>query len=254
MTSPSKLQDTQLPKMTSFFDPLTEKHISEEDYQHAQLVWDHFSFETLQDYMQVYLTSDVTLLADVFETYRHFFKTKFNLDPAHYVSLPSLSYDCALKFTNCSIEYIHDEDTYQFIKEAIRGGVSTICRRYAEANNPYLKDFDSNRPSSYIMYFDCNSLYSSVMTMNLPYKNFRFLKPNEFTKVRESIISYQDSDEVGYFVQCDLMYPSYTHDDTKDLPLAPRHFSIEKEHLSTYNLNLLQAFGIQHAGSAIRSV
>jgi hypothetical protein len=245
MSDPSRLQDTKLPEMTSFYDPLSEKHISEQDYDHAKRVWDHFSCNSLEDYMRIYLTSDVTLLADVFETYRFFFKEKFGLDPAHYVSLPSLSYDCALKFTNCSMDYIHDEDMYHFIREAIKGGVSSISRRYAEANNPYLKDFDSNLPTSYIMYFDCNSLYSSVMTMRLPFENFEFLKPEEFSKVKNNIANYRDSDDIGYFVQCDLMYPAHVHDETRDLPLAPRHFLVGKEHLSPYNRELAQILGIK---------
>ena len=248
MTHHRKLLLKKLPDAQHFYDSLTEKAITTEDYEHSKMVWEHFSCKTLEDYMRVYLTSDVTLLADIFETYRDFFKAKFDLDPAHYVSLPSLSYDCALKYTKCKIEHIHDEDTYHFIKAAVRGGVSTISKRFAKANNPYLgeENYDPDKPNSFIMYFDCNSLYSSVMTMNLPYKKFKFLQPEQFPDISEKIQNYHDDDNVGYFIQCDLEYPKKIHNRTKDLPLAPRHFDVERQHLSPYNLELADSLGIRH--------
>ena len=244
MTDIEKLKERRLPCMSDFHDSLNEKDISTEDYQHAQNVWQKFSCQTLEDYMKIYLTCDVTLLADVFEGYRDFFKAKFDLDPAHYVSLPSLSYDCALKFTKCKIDYIYEEETYNFIKSAIKGGVASISRRYALANNPYVGNFDPDKPSSYIMYFDCNSLYSSIMTMKLPFKHFKFIDPETFSL--NDILNYDDEDDYGYFVQCDIFYPEHIHDKTKDLPLAPRHFTVEKEHLSPYNQHLVETLGIQN--------
>ena len=248
MTEFRKLEDETLPDRSAFYDPLREMEVSEADYLHAEKVFKHFACRSLRDYMMVYLTSDVTLLADIFEAYRDFFKTKFDLDPAHYVSLPSLSYDCAMKYTRCKIDYIHDEETYQFVKQAIRGGVSTICRRYAKANNTYLggENYTPNKPTSFIMYFDCNSLYSSVMTMSLPYRNFTFIPSDEFGDVEEKIMQYRDDDKVGYFIECDLKYPTKIHDETRDLPFAPQHFKVQKKHLSPYNKQLVNTLGIQH--------
>ena len=244
MTKKEKLKETCLPDISCFYDPLSDKHISEEDYEHAKKVWKQFSCQSIQDYMSIYLICDVTLLADIFESYRDFFISKFDLDPAHYVSLPSLSYDCALKYTKCKIDYIYDEETYTFVKSAIKGGVASIVRRYAKANNPYMNDFNCNRPSSYIMYFDCNSLYSSIMTMKLPYRNFQFIDPKTISL--KDILNYTDEDDYGYFVKCDLLYPENIHDQTKDLPLAPRHFTIENKHLSSYNQHLVENLHIQN--------
>ena len=244
MSTKEKLNDSSLPDISKFYDPLSEKHISPEDYEHAVNVWNNFSCQTLQDYMLIYLTCDVTLLADIFESYRAFFKSKFDLDPARYVSLPSLSYDCALKYAKCKIEYMYDEETFLFVKSAIKGGVASISRRYARANNPYIDDFDRSRPLSYIMYFDCNSLYSSIMTMKLPYKNFQFVDPKTISI--QDILRYTDENDCGYFIQCDLFYPKTIHDQTKDLPLAPRHFDIGKEHVSPYNQQLVDNLNIQN--------
>ena len=62
------LQETKLPSKDLFYSKLYDEHISDEDYQHAIKVWDSFNCETLKDYHDLYLKSDVLLLADLFET------------------------------------------------------------------------------------------------------------------------------------------------------------------------------------------
>lgn len=244
VTSFDQLKETKkLPGFADFYDKLQEKNISEEDYCQAKKIWQHFSCQNLEEYMKIYLICDVTLLADVFESYRDFFSKKFNLDPASYVSLPSLCFDCALFFTKAKIDYIYDEETYVFIKKSIRGGVSTVTRRFAETNTPSLPNFDPMKPDSCIYYFDCNSLYSSIMTMKLPYKDFRFIEPSKITK--RDILNYQNEDNVGYLIECNLKYPKKIHDETKDLPLVPRQFEIKQEHLSPYNRELVEKLNIQ---------
>ena len=45
------------------------------------------------------------------------------------------------------------------VERGIRGGICHAIRRYAEANNKYMKNYDKNKESSYIQYLDANNLY-----------------------------------------------------------------------------------------------
>ena len=87
----SKLQSEGLPSKDKFYSTLYKSDVSDEDYQRAQRVWSHFSMKTMRDYHDLYLETDVLLLADVFENFRRTCMESYELDPAHYVSAPGLS-------------------------------------------------------------------------------------------------------------------------------------------------------------------
>ena len=90
MDSFDRFLETQLPPIEKFHSSLTDESISEKDYQHAQKVWETFSCETLGDYHDLYLKTDVTLLADVFQTFRRTCINAYKLDPLHYYTAPRL--------------------------------------------------------------------------------------------------------------------------------------------------------------------
>ena len=78
---------------------------------------------------------DVLQLADVFEAFRDFSMRHYQLDPAHYVSLPSLSWDAMLKYTGVELELPTDSAIYEFFRDALRGGICVAVKRHAIANN-----------------------------------------------------------------------------------------------------------------------
>jgi hypothetical protein len=173
MNSVSRLQQDCLPAREHFFSRLTNKACSEEDYAHAQRVWNKFGCKTMQDYHDLYLKTDVLLLADVFESFRKATLDTFGLDPAYYVSAPQLSWDCMLKMTNCELSLLSDPAMFKLINNNLRGGISVITKRYAKANNKYMgENFKSDEPSSYILYLDANNLYGWAMSEPLPYDDF----------------------------------------------------------------------------------
>ncbi|CAB4017625.1 Gastrula zinc finger [Paramuricea clavata] len=100
----SKLNTEGLPSKDKFYSSLYESEVKEEDYQRAIKVWDHFKMKTMRDYHDLYLETDVLLLADVFENFRKTCLENYKLDPAHYISAPSLSWDAFLKQSGEEIE------------------------------------------------------------------------------------------------------------------------------------------------------
>ena len=57
-----------------------------------------------------------------------------------------------------------DPDKYMFFEQGMRGGVSYINKRYSKANNECCKDYDKEKPKSYIIYLDINNLYGHAMS------------------------------------------------------------------------------------------
>lgn len=109
----------------------------------------------------------MTLLADVFQSYRQLCLNHLTLEPLHYLSLPALTYDAALKYTKVELELIKDPDMHQMIESGIRGGVSVISHRHARANNPHVDGYNAAEPESYLWYIDAN--VSIFMTLRLPH-------------------------------------------------------------------------------------
>jgi len=96
----SKFNDTQLSPIEMFYSKLNDSDISPEDFKHAQRVWDCFKMKDFRHHHDLYLMTDVVLLADVFENYvcskRRLFKN-YELDPCWYYPAPRLAWDACLK-------------------------------------------------------------------------------------------------------------------------------------------------------------
>ena len=120
-------------------------------------MWTDFGLQTLGELHDLYLATDVMLLADVFERFRTWEYEQYQLDPAHFYTLPSLSWCAALKKTGVELQILPDIDMALFIDRALVGGISMVANHYAAANNPYLQQYDESKPTSWIMNFDCTN-------------------------------------------------------------------------------------------------
>ena len=113
-----------------------------------------FKLENLGDYHDLYVQSDTLLLADVFNNFRDKCLKEYELDPAHFLSLPGLAWQACLKKTNIELELLTDYDMLQMIEEGMRGGICHSIHRYAKANNKCVKNYNNDEESSYIQYLD----------------------------------------------------------------------------------------------------
>ena len=95
-----------------------------------------------------------------------------HLDPAKFLSAPKLSWQAAFKKTEVKLELLTDIDMLLIVEKGIRGGIYHATHHYAKANNKYMKDYDKNKESSYLKYWDVNNLYGWAMLQKLPVNNF----------------------------------------------------------------------------------
>ena len=140
---------------------------------HHQKVSEVFKLKNLGDYHDVYFQSDTFLLADVFENFRNKCIEIYEPDPAHILSAPGLVSQACLKKTEVELELLTDIDMVMMFDKGIRGGICQAIHRYAKANNKYMKNYDKNIESSYLMYFDGNNLYGWAMSQKLPVNGFK---------------------------------------------------------------------------------
>ncbi len=106
-----KLESTEYPNYESFFDNLKDKNIELKEYERGKKLWNYFKCKTFKEYMELYLTCDVLILADCFESFRDLSLKHYGLDPAHYISSPGFSWDAMLKYTKIELELLTDQDS-----------------------------------------------------------------------------------------------------------------------------------------------
>jgi hypothetical protein len=210
-----------LPKKKWFYNDLTDTPISDKNYKHAQKVFKTFECQTFQDYHDLYLITDVLLLADVWEAFRSQGMKNNELDPAHFYGVPGFTFASWKK--QCMeegqepIELLNDYDMFIFFERSKRGGLSQISHRYAKANNKHCPWFDPKQPTSHILYIDMNSLYPTVMSkFPLPHSRFQW----RYDYTLDDILQLSPYGETGCLVECDIEYPEELHNIHNDYPCA----------------------------------
>ncbi|CAH3033769.1 unnamed protein product, partial [Porites lobata] len=225
VSSLEKLSETQLPPKEECYSKLNDEDITEDDYQHANNVWDSFKCKSLRDYHDLYLKTDVLLLADVFENFRKTCLKHYKLDPAHYYTSPGLAWDACLKETGQELHLLNDYDMLMMIEKGIRGGITHISKRYAEANNKYMKSYNPDEESTFIQYLDANNLYGWAMSQSLQTHGFKWMRnltKETLMEILEKVNhSMSNRGRKGYIFEVDLEYPSSLWEKHNDYPLAP---------------------------------
>ena len=129
---PNTLNEKFLPEKKYFNNILTIKDITDKEYKHVKSFYKKMKFKNLREYLECYLKSDITLLADNFNNFRKIMFDEFQLDPVKYVSARSLTKDCSLKYSKCKIENIKDVSIFNFVRKTVMSGLS-------DSINPHIK-------------------------------------------------------------------------------------------------------------------
>ena len=116
-----KFREISLPSKENFYSYLNMEDISDIEYRYANNVFKVFKLENLGNYHDLYVQSDTLLLADVFNNFRDMCIKEYELDPAHFLSLPGLAWQACLKKLNIELELLTDCDMLLMIEEGIRG-------------------------------------------------------------------------------------------------------------------------------------
>ena len=166
----------------------------------------------------------------MFENFRDMCIKEYELDPAHFVSLPGLAWQACLKKTNIELELLTDYDMLLMVEKGIRGGICHSIHRYAKANNKYMKNYNNNEETSYIQYLDANNLYGWAMSKKLPVNGFKWFDTSETSnKINEDFIkNYSENNDKGYILEVDVKYPRRLHELHSDSPFLSERMEVNK--------------------------
>ena len=180
MSGIEKFKENMLPPKEKLYSKLNDCGVSDDDYEYAQIVWKELGVKNMGEYRDLYLKSDVLLLADVFEEFRNVCMENYSLDPAWYYTSPGLSWDALLKLSKIILELLSDVDMLLMFEKGIRGRIAMIPNRYGKSNNKYMGEkYDPNKSTKFIVYLDANNLYGWAMMKPLPIGGFKWMTEDE---------------------------------------------------------------------------
>ena len=220
-----RFNETELLSKDKFYSTLNLEDISDDDYAHAINVWNTFNINNLGEYHDLYVKLDTALLADVFENFRNKSIEIDKLDPAYFLTTQRLSWWACLKKTGVKLELLTDENLFSTYEKGIRGGICNKVHSYAEANNKYMKNYNKNKESSFLMHVDANNLYGWAMSKKLPVDGFKWVD-NISMFTEDFIKSYDEKGDVGYLLAVDIEYPKILRMLHSDLPFLPEKIKI----------------------------
>ena len=154
MDSWERFDKILMPDKEAFYSSLNMEDIIDVDHRHTKSVFNEVALKILNnknlgDYHDLYVKSDILLLADVFENVRNMCIKVYELDLAHFLSAPGLAWQACLRKTDVRLELITDPDMLLIVEKGIRGMICHAIHRYAKANNKYMKDYNKDEEESF---------------------------------------------------------------------------------------------------------
>ena len=150
------------------------------------------------------------------------------MDPVKCISSPSLSKDCALKYSKCKIEHIKDVTIFQFVRNSIMGGLSNSITPFVKLDDP---------KNQTIAYNDISSQYPHELRKKLPYKDYKFINVEEFNENE-----YGQDKEKSCILLCDVKTTDKIRNDHlfKQCPMMISKCKITDKNLSEYQLKQIK--------------
>ena len=143
--------------------------------------------------------------------------------------------------TGVELENIVDFEMYLSIEKRLRGEISYIAKRYAKANNKYMKDYDLKRLLTYILHLDMNNFHDWAVSGYLPCSGFKWLKNVDWFDIN----SISENSLTGYILEVDLEYLDVLLVLHNDYPLAPEKLAIPFDMLLDYCKTIADKYGIK---------
>ena len=201
------------------------KDITDKDYKIVKKFYENMKFKNIKEYLECYLISYITLLADIFNNFRKIIFDNLGLDPVKYISAPSLTKDCALKYSKCKIENIKVVSIFQFVRNSVMGGLS-------DSISPHVKIDNENES---IVYNDISSQYPYELSKKLPVSNYKFVEKFDENK-------YGQDKDYDCILLCSVKTTDKIRNDHlySQCPMLVSKCKINNENLSEYQLNQIK--------------
>lgn len=120
-----------------FVSRINNEGISDQNYKHAQRVWNTFDVKKLKYYVHLYDMEDVLTSLTLDIDFMKKLSPNFNLNSLNFVTFDSLLWECALKVTKIELELLRNVNMILDYENSITGRIKTAVFHYVEANNKY---------------------------------------------------------------------------------------------------------------------
>ena len=188
---------------------MKNKCTDDEEIERTMDITERFNIKNGEELTEIYLKSDVLLLACVFEKFIKIFVNQYDINLLYCVSLPGYTWQCGLKYTGIKLQTLQDKDMILLLENNIRGGISSVM------GDRHIKSDENGK----VIYFDANNLYGHSMSESFPYDEIKF---DNDVKLEDILNTHDDSD-IGYLIEVDLKYPDNIKEKTKNFPFCPEN-------------------------------
>ena len=120
-------------------------------------------------------------------------------------------------------------DMLLMVEKGIRGGICETIHRHAKENNKYMKNYDKNIESSYLIYLYANNLFGWAMSQKLRINGFKRVEKSKLSRFNERFIKiYNANSDIGYFLEVDVDYPKKLFNLYKNFPFLSERKKVNK--------------------------